>query len=57
MGTVTIHTDLRAQEKKICHFSPLYFHEVMGQNAMFLVFLMLSFKPDFSLFHSHKEAL
>ena len=30
--------------------SPSIYHEVMGQNAMILVFLMLSFKPTFSLF-------
>jgi len=33
-------------------------HEVMGPDAMILVFLMLSFKPVFSLFfHFHQEAL
>ena len=30
-------------------FSPLIFHEMMGLDAMILVFWMLSFKPDFSL--------
>ena len=30
-------------------FFPIYFHEVMGLDAMILVFLMLSFKPAFSL--------
>ena len=29
--------------------SPFICHEVMGQDAMILVFLILSFKPDFSL--------
>ena len=29
--------------------SPLVYHEVMGPDAMILVFLMLSFKPTFSL--------
>ena len=33
-------------------------HEVMGPEAMILVFWMLSFKPTFSLFfHFHQEAL
>ena len=33
-------------------------HEVMGPDAMILVFWMLSFKPAFSLlFHFHQEAL
>ena len=33
-------------------------HEVMGPDAMILVFWMLSFKPTFSLcFHFHQEAL
>ena len=34
------------------------FHEVMGPDAMILVFWMLSFKPTFStlLFHFHQEA-
>ena len=38
--------------------SPSICHEVIGPDAMILVFLMLSFKPDFSLlFHFHQEAL
>ena len=38
--------------------SPSICHEVMGPDAMILVFLMLSFKPTFSLsFHFHQEAL
>ena len=32
-------------------FSPSICHEVMGLNAMILVFWMLSFKPAFSLFY------
>ena len=37
---------------------PSIFHEVMGLDAMILVFWMLSFKPTFSfLFHFHREAL
>ena len=41
-----------AQENKICHgfhCFPIYLHEVMGLDAMILVFWMLSFKPAFSL--------
>ena len=36
--------------------SPSVCHEVMGPDAMILVFLMLSFKPAFStlLFHFHQ---
>ena len=50
---VTVSSDFRAQENKICHsihFFPFYFHGVMGLDAMILVFLMLRFKPAFSLF-------
>ena len=38
--------------------SPSIFHEVMGPDAMILVFWILSFKPTFSLslFHFHQEA-
>ena len=52
MATVAVNSDFGAQEKKICycfHFSPSVFCEVMGQDAMILVFCMLSFKSDFSL--------
>ena len=39
--------------------SPCICHEVMGPDAMILVFSMLSFKPTFStfLFHFHQEVL
>ena len=39
--------------------SPSICHEVMGSDAMILVFWMLSFKPTFSflLFHFHQETL
>ena len=39
--------------------SPSICHEVMGPDAVILVFWMLSFKPTFStlLFHFHQEAL
>ena len=53
MAPVTVRSDFGAQENKICHyfnFFPFYFHEVMGLDAMILVFLMWRFKPAFSLF-------
>ena len=37
-------------------FSPSICHEVMGLDAMILVFYV-GFKPAFSLFHLHQEAL
>ena len=39
--------------------SPSIYHEVMGLDAMILVFWLLSFKPTFStlLFHFHQDAL
>ena len=40
------------QENKVCHcfiVSPSICHEVMRPDAMIFVFLMLSFKPTFSL--------
>ena len=37
--------------------SPSNYHEVMGPDDMILVFWTLSFKPTFSLFHFHQEAL
>ena len=49
---VTICSDFGAQENKICHcfhFSPSVCHEFMGLDTMILAFLMLSFKPAFSL--------
>ena len=52
MATVTICSDFGAQENKICHcfpLSPSTCHEVMGSDAMIFGFLMLSFKPAFSL--------
>ena len=48
MIAVTIGSDFGAQENKICHcshFSPSISCEVMGPDAMILVFRMLSFKP------------
>ena len=52
MAAVTIHSDFGAQENKICYclnFPPSICHEVMGPDAMILVFWMLSFNPGFSL--------
>ena len=37
--------------------SPSICHELMGPDAMILSFWMLSFKPAFSLFYPHQEAL
>ena len=52
MDAITIHDDSGAQEKKICHcfhFSHSICIEVMGVDDKILGFLMLSFKPVFSL--------
>ena len=49
MAGVTIHSDFGTWENKICHcfVSPSICHEVMGTDAMILVFSMLSFKLAF----------
>ena len=49
MAAVTIRSDFEAQENKICHSNspPSIFHEVMGLDAMILVFQMMSFKQTF----------
>ena len=47
-----ICSDFGAQENKICHcfiVSPSICYEMMGPDAMILVFWRLSFKPAFSL--------
>ena len=53
LAAVTICSDFGAQENKICHcfhcFSSIC-HEVIGLDAMILVFLMFSFKPALSPF-------
>ena len=52
MASVTTRRDFRAQEEEICHYFhifPSICHEVMGLDAMILVFLILSFKPALSL--------
>ena len=61
MAAVTICSDFGAQENKVAIsiVSPSICHEVMGSDAMILVFWMLSFKANFFtlLFHFHQEAL
>ena len=52
MAAVTICSDFGTQKNKVCHYFhcfPSICHEVMGPNAMILVFWMLSSKPTFSL--------
>ena len=51
MAAVTICSDFGVQKNKVWHCFhcfPIYLHEVMGPDAMILVFWMLSFKPTFS---------
>ena len=59
MATVTICSDSGAQKIKSATVSPPICHEVMGPDAMILVFWMLSFKANFFplLFHFHQEGL
>ena len=41
MTAVTVHSDFGAQENKVCHISTVpqtIYHEVMGPDAMILVF-------------------
>ena len=49
MATVIICSDYGAPKINSVIVSPSIYHEVMGPNAMILVFWMLSFKPTFSL--------
>ena len=52
-NTCKLMADFGAQENKVCHYFhcfPSICHEMMGPDAMILVFWMLSFKPTFSLF-------
>ena len=52
MATVTIYSDFGAQENKSVTVSIVSLsicYEVMGSDAMILVFWMLSFKRGFSL--------
>ena len=51
MAVLTICSDFGDQKNKICLVSivsPFICHEVMGSDAMILVFYMLSFKPTVS---------
>ena len=55
MAAVTICNDFGAKKKKkksltVSNVSPSIWHEVIGPDAMILVFWVLSFKPGFSLF-------
>ena len=46
MAAVTMYSDFRAQEEEICHYFhllPSICHEVMGPDAMILVFSIFSF--------------
>ena len=52
MAAVTTCSDFGAQENKVCHCFHYFHsicHDMMGLDAMILVFWMLSFKPTFSL--------
>ena len=49
MAAVTICSDIGAPQNKVPIVSPSIFHEVMGPDAMILVFWVLSYKPTFSL--------
>ena len=52
MTAVTICSDFWAPQNKVSHcfiVSPFICHEVMGLDAMILVFWMMSFKPTFPL--------
>ena len=49
MAAITICSDFGAPENKVSHCFPSICHEVMGPNAMILIFWMLSFKPALSL--------
>ena len=49
MAAITICSDFRAPKNKVSHCFPSICHEVMGPDAMILVFWLLSFKPTFSL--------
>ena len=58
MTAVTVRSDSEAQENKICYcfpFSPSICHEVMGLDAMILVFLNTEFQASILtlLFYPH----
>ena len=45
-----LNCDFGTPKNKVSHCFPIYCHEVMGLDAMILVFWMLSFKSIFSLY-------
>ena len=52
MAAITAFSDFGAPKNKVSHCFhcfPIYLYEVMGLDAMILVFWMLSLKPTFSL--------
>ena len=52
VAIVTICSDFGAPQNKVCHCFhcvPSICHEVMGLDVLIFAFLILSFKPDFSL--------
>ena len=56
-SSVVILKPLKVKSATVSIVPPSIFHEVMGPDAMILVFWMLSFKPTFSLSsHFHQEA-
>ena len=59
LPTEVILETLKMKSLTVFIVSPSICHEVMGPDAMILVFWMLSFKPIFFifLFHFHQEAL
>ena len=62
MAVVIFCIDFGVQENEIWHcfhISLIFYQEVLGLDAMTLVFWMLSFKPAFStlFFHFHQEDL
>ena len=61
MATVTVSSDFGAQENKICHYysSLSACHDMMGPDALILVFLNVGFQDSFFtlLFHPHEESL
>ena len=62
MAAATIYSDFGARENSLSLFPlfpRLFAHEVMGPDAMILVFCMLNFKSVFFtlLFHLHQEVV
>ena len=50
LPSVVILEPRKIKSVTVCTASPSIYHEVMGLDAMILVFWMLSFKPTFSLY-------